>query len=167
MHLFLFVRKMGGQKFTPTLHNFGCSAAITPQVGSNVVVSCSLHGSQISSNAPWKVWTGFILQWSVQGFPGSQHHEPHVCTYRSLSWPQPSSLNFYRCLSCYLSTDSKGAEARSFSVDSDQNQSYSALLNLCLLCKNILFSIVKHNHWEQTHTCRYRYIIYLSIYNIM
>lgn len=66
-------------------------------------------------------------------------------------------------LSCCLSTDSKGAEARSFSVASDQNQFYSALLNLWLLCKNILFSVVKHNYWEQTHTCRYRYIIYLSI----
>lgn len=64
-------------------------------------------------------------------------------------------------LPCYLSTDSKGAEARSFALDSNQNQFYSALL--CSLWKTFLFSIVKHNCWEQTHTCRYRYIIYLSI----
>lgn len=36
---------------------------------------------------------------NVQGFPGCQHHEPHVCTHRSFSWPQPSNLNFHRCLS--------------------------------------------------------------------
>lgn len=90
---------MRGQKFTPNLHNFGCSTAISPQVGSNVVVSCSLHRSKISSNAPWKVWAAFILQLNVQGFPGCQHHEPHVCTHRRLSWPHPSNLNFYRCLS--------------------------------------------------------------------
>lgn len=104
---------MGGQKFTQNIHNFGCYTAISPQVGSNIVVSRSLHGSQISLNAPWKVWTGFILQLSVQGFPCCQHWDTHVHIHRKghLSFPHLSNINFYRSLffAVCLSTDYKGS----------------------------------------------------------
>jgi len=104
---------MGGQKFTPSIPNFGCSTGISPQVGSNVDVSRFLHRSRISLNAPREVWPGFTLQLSVPGFPCCQHRDAHVYIHREghLSHHRLSNINFYRCLflAVCLSTSHKGS----------------------------------------------------------